>query len=350
MSDALGSAMPPAAGPLAPLLRGLQGLWRWWWGELSALWPQRLRGRAQRLATVEPVGAELRLTDRLGRSFALDEEGHPLRRGTPVRLLLPPALAPVLRHSVPQAVEPHLATYLPLQAHKLTPFAQGEAAFAWRIRRRDAGAETIQLDILATYRPVVEALLQRVRAAGLVPVAVLAALPDGEAGFGDILPRRRDPLWLRLGLPATVLAALLLTVSAAGAYLEAGRTELAALQDRLPALQQAAHARAETERNRRAAAEETLRLGSRAAARPSAVLLLAALSQRLEDDIWLESLRLAADSVTLTGRAPNTLTMVSALEQAQILREVRYLRPTMRDAQGQENFALSAKLPAAGAP
>lgn len=330
---------------LARLARPLGPAWRWWTAELAALLPRRavlIRGRpvaalvgAQSLvlsgAPDNAVMARLPLP--------LPADVHlPDLAGRPAELRI--AAASVLRTTLrlPAAAEENLRQVIAYEMDRETPFKAEDVRFDTRVTAREG--RQIRVDVLIVPKPLAE---RAMAAATRLQLSVVRLTVDGEdaAAFDlrneDERPTARRPSRLLLGLTGALAAALLAAPPALNAW-QASRLDalIAPVQQRADLV-----LRMRDELDRRSEAASALdALKHRTT---PMVALLAELSGRLPDGVWLDQLRVAQGEVRLTGYAPNAAALIALLEDSPLLAKVRFETGVTQDPQRRrERFQIVA--------
>jgi Tfp pilus assembly protein PilN len=208
------------------------------------------------------------------------------------------------------------------------------------------------VDLTAVPLTLMEEAVRAATALGLAPdrVGVTNGL-DSEPGRLNLMSAPADGRsqgWRRLNFAlAALLCLLLLAVALLPLYRE--QEDLAALETRL---QQSRAAAAATEALRQRLAKELDRksfLVQRRQTTPLTVTVLKELTERLTDDTWLVQLHMGGGQIMLSGYAPAAAALVPALEDSDLLSDVRFGSPVMPDARvGRERFNLSAKVAGMG--
>ena len=199
-----------AARPAAPFRQRLDAFWRWWWGEISALIPERfsaMRGGAHSpLVSLE--GGDLMLLESRGAAQAREKVSiaglDNAQRRAAVRALLERAgetrgrariaLVPgeVLMRptTMPAATEENLAEVLAFEMDRLTPFKADEVYFDYRVVSRNAAAGQVVAQLAVARRELVDERLTTLRSLGINPHGVTVRDDAGLGGAGlDLLPQ-----------------------------------------------------------------------------------------------------------------------------------------------------------------
>ena len=339
----------------------------WWWRELSACLPGRLPRLLQRTASMLVVTSTddaadftLHRAGRVRRLGQLSTESPSQRAFAEVlgsvssqysEIVLQVPAASVLRRSVTlplEAIE-NLREVLAFEMDRHTPFKAGEVAYDYRVTATDATARKITVDLAVLPRTMLAQAASILESLGLaadrIGVVDDHLARDRSLNFQtyDESPHRpasRRPLLPALAGGVACLAAvawflpLYFDQRAAAVYkalLEENHT--AALQ-------------AESLKNRLTTAMDLNRFViDRRAATPTITSLLADITNRLPDDVWLVQLQLQDGKVTLAGYAPSAAPLIALLEASPLLTEVRFASSVTPDPRtGGESFNISASL------
>ncbi|MFE1597977.1 PilN domain-containing protein [Methylobacterium sp. ID0610] len=340
----------PSLGPVGPILGAMLDAT----AARLAPWFGRLQG-ARRVVVVEAEALLLYGVARGGAATLLARLGPGERaperlRGGALEARLPPGL--FLRRSlaVPEAGRAYLRPIIEHRLERLTPWQPERVLYGFRAAPPSGTEAELTVDLLVTARERIAPHLARLEAAGLVPTALgsaeepLAAplaidLYGGRAGAGD--PRLRRRLGSAIGAAFAVLA---LAVAVTGWLAASAEAELAAIDERLGALQRRVQARAAPRAGR---AQALL-----AAHRPEDGVgpLLDRLSEALPDHTVLRELEIGPGKLRLAGRSGDAPALVGRLEGQAGLAGVRFAAPVVRDGEGRDLFDLAASRGAPAAP
>lgn len=339
----------------------------WWFGELAACVPVRLRTLLRRRSAtlmLTPTAEDVTFT--LGKGGAVRDLGRirlgpnreagralaPLLRGVSLRdveVVLNLPADRVLRRRVvlPLAAQENLREVLAFEMDRHTPFKAGEVAFDYRVRGTDLESKRLDVDLAVVPRELVE---QAGRIAGSFGLALDRIGVGGEtpsAGDGiNLLPHDQSnghPVrQSRLVVAMTVLAVILAVI--AGYLPLHGKQRMLAAYEAQLAESRAAALEAEQLKKRLAARVEHGRfLIDRRLSTPAATAVLAELTERMPDDTWLIQLRWQRDKLTIAGFSPAAAALIAGLEESPLLSEVRFGSPVTADPRvGRERFNISA--------
>lgn len=342
---------------------GLAQFLDWWRAELLAALPQRWR---QLLAAEAPlvlvrataagwslqrlragvVEAESELAKgeeglaRLAERLRGEDELPPRQV-----LMLPSESTLRRRLTLPAAAEEHLAQVLGFEMDRQTPFRADQVYFDHRIVKRDPGARTVSVDLLAVPKPALDSLLQAL--AGLPLDAADAPGKEGLAGFNLLPPERRaQRVDRRLRLN------LILAAAAAGLFclvlwqsLHLREQALESLHEAVAEARTAANQSGELKRQLRDAIEGASFLARRKAEQPATVEVLAEITRLVPDDTWLERLSFIGKQVQLQGQSARADKLIGILTPSKYLANPQFQGIIQPDgATGKERFSLAAEL------
>ncbi|MGE5168972.1 MAG: PilN domain-containing protein [Rudaea sp.] len=364
---------------------GLTGFLSWWRAELSAAMPASLRGALERrharpvLAFSGSRATLWQLTRTNGRAKFAEAADIPLFADAETvvaagRAALAPlvragngktpevvvALSPraALRKTVtlPAAIEDHLRQSLAYDIDRHTPFKSEDVYFDAIVADRDPARNTLQVDLAAARRSVVDAIVRQVESFGARVVAVIVDPPaEAAAACLNLLPEDRRPEASGMGRWQVVLPALLLALGVlTSLYLPIWQK-----REQVIALNRVAG-----EAQQRAAASDALRTEleqrvgdynfalERKYAFPGAVQVLEDVTRILPDDTWLTQFELhsgrgkdAPREITLRGESANAGRLVSLLEESKVFTQAAPRSPTTKIQPGPgEIFDVSAHL------
>jgi general secretion pathway protein L len=340
----------------------------WWLQQMSELVPGGLmRVSARRSdAVLLHVGADgvslLRraagITAELARSTA-DEAGFgELRRALdaveslphPVLLQLEPGAILQKRVSFPIGARRDLESLLGLEMDRETPFSRDEVYWDYAIRRQDAAAGRIEVDLLVVPRAYLDPIIAATRSAGFDPTGIEIETGDNKSTVIQVGETKRWR-WLTsdrrlIALAATFCVLLILAITTP---FIAQQFALAAAQSTIDSLtngaQEAASLRQSVDQNAGAIdflSRERLRNGS-------VLTALAAATRLLPDDSHLTAFGMRDGRVTITGESPSAANLVDLLSKSKDFRAPAFDSPVVRNESGKlETFTISASLAGAG--
>jgi general secretion pathway protein L len=352
-----------------PVAHTVSRFFSWWFGELAACVPERVRRRLRRnssLLVITPTNGAVDLTlHRAGRTRRLGQILHATESAS--RHALSDLLAgislrhfdvvvnvpadKVLRRSVglPLEAAENLREVLAFEMDRNTPFKASEVAYDYRVTATDTTAKKLTIDLAVVPRTMLE------EAASIANCFGLTANRIGIAGD--------DPRWDRSvnfrpyedscdPPPAQRSLLLALTITAAVLALVAWYLPLyfdhqtsAAYEARLERTRAAAMQAENLKRRLTNAINLSRVLINRRASTPTVTSLLADVTDRLPDDTWLTQLRLQDGKLTVTGFSPSTAALIAPLDASPLLTEVRFGSPVTADPQvGGESFNILARV------
>lgn len=373
-------------GPRRAVARrlGLTGFGRWWARELASMMPSPLRSalahrRARPVLAFDGAQATLwrpvkaagsvRMVESariplVGEAQAVAAGGRtaiaPLGRaanGMALEIVVALSSRASLRKrlTLPAAIEPNLRQALAYDLDRHTPFKSDELYFDAVVVDRDTARNTLEVDLAAARRAVVDPLLRQAESFGarVVGVTVDAPAMAGLSAF-DLLRTERpgdasSSRW-RVAIPLLLLVAGVLVALALPLWQK--RVEAISLNEQADAARQ----RAGTSDALRTELER--RIGDynfaleRKYAFPSAVQVLDDITHLLPDDTWLTQLELRSvrgkdgqRELALRGESANAGRLVTLLEDSQFYRQAAPRSPTTKIQPGPgEIFDVGAQL------
>ncbi len=364
---------------------GLTGFGHWWVQQLSAMLPARLRAALEH-RQARPVlafdGSRATLwqpTSSAGRVQMVEVAQIPLYADTEtVAAGGRAALAPLVRAAngaapevilslspraslrkhltLPAAIEGNLHQALAYDLDRHTPFKPDELYFDAVIVDRDPSRNTLDVELVAARRAVVDPMLRHAENFGVRVVAVTVDPPAAApASRHNLLPdERRSAVspWLRWQV--IIPAALLIAGVVAALVIPVWQKRIEAIELN----EQSDSAR------QRAAVSDTLRTDlerrvsdynfalERKYAFPGAVQVLDDITRILPDDTWLTQLELRGvrgkdgqRELTLRGESANAGRLVSLLEESKLFTQSAPRSPTTKIQPGPgEIFDVGAQL------
>lgn len=327
----------------------------WWGQQLSQLLPDQLRRRNTALADallIEPVGPldpagghessglittapprdhEVPTVDlvlrkggqvsRLGR-FTLDGHGGALLQREaaelgpplPIWVSLPEGLLLEKQLSLPLAAERELARVVGYEMDRETPFSADEVYWDSTIEQRDRANGKLKLRLSLVPRAPLQRLVVALQRAGMAPVGLDAALPEGGtrriAFAGAKRPRgvamnRAVPV-AALGCAALAIAAVIVPFVRQSIELSASESKIAALQPEVTEFETLRQRIDGSSSGRDALTAERLRLGN-------VLKVLATTTQVLPDDSYLTEFTMRQRKLTLAGQAASAPSLITKL-------------------------------------
>ena len=362
-----------APRPQAAAAQRLAAFWRWWSGELAQLVPEALsaQGRVARLpllsienevvALVAPPGTVAAESPRVDLA-ALDSvraraavrsmlEGAGETRGR-ARLALAHGDALVRRVNMPLATEENLDQVLGFEMDRLTPFRAEDVYHDQRVVSRDAAAGTLSVLLAVARRDLVDARLERLRAAAVSvqgvalreepshPGAPLDLLPPDQRGEGETRTERV----LRRSLAAAT--ALLLFAVLFLPIWQKRETAIALNPVVAKAKQDAEAADAIGRDLERHVADYNFLLAKKHGAYP-ALAYIEEVSRLLPDHTWVQELQIKNTGKTrelqIQGETNSSAKLLETLAQSELLQDVNTRGTVTRGSvPGSERFMLTA--------
>jgi general secretion pathway protein L len=274
----------------------------------------------------------------LGR-FALDPGGlnalRPLlarRRSRRAMLLLPPEVLLERTVFLPLAAERDWATVMRYEMDRLTPFSASDVFWSGTVTSRDRAQGRLELRLSLVPRAGIDALLASLAQIGLRPDSMQARMPDGQVRLiGLDRADSRGNVWLRRAVfggsvvcAALAVAAVVLPFVLQSLALQRDDMRIARLQ---PAVDQ-------VEALRHAALERAARNAGIAARRQGsgdAVAVLAAVTEALPDDTFLQELSLDHGRLSLAGQSGEAARLIAVLTSNGRIRNPVFSAPVTRN-------------------
>lgn len=363
---------------------GLSGFGHWWAQELAAMMPSRLRAALEHRRT-RPVlafdgaeatlwrpaqsGGRMRMVE--AARIALDGDPQavvaggrnalaPLARGgdgaaPEVVVALAPRAILRKRLTLPAAIEANLHQALAYDLDRHTPFKSDELYFDAAVVDRDPANNTLQVELAAARRAIIDPMLRHAESFGARVVGVSVDPPEVTASSRlDLLPvdrpeRASGARW-QVVVPALLVIAAILTALVLPVWQK--REEAIALNQQSDQARQRAGAsdalRTELERR---VGEYNFAL-ERKYAFPGTVQALDDITHLLPDDTWLTQLELRSvrgkdgqRELTLRGESANAGKLVSLLEDSKLFTQAAPRSPTTKIQPGPgEIFDVGAQL------
>jgi general secretion pathway protein L len=307
------------------LARPMAAAWRWWSGEMRTLFAA-LPWTAGRRSPVVRVGVDGALPD--------DAPAG----GRAVELRLPAAVALSKTVTLPAVAEENLRGVLAFEMDRETPFRAEDVRFAARVTGR--ADRQIRVTLTVVPRPPAARALEAAARRGLVVARLTVEAADGTVV--DLTDPAERPAARRTSrlLPALV-GVLALAVAVVPPLMSLWRAEQ--LDARIAALQERAGLalRLRAELDRRSGAASSLDV--RKARTTLALAVLAELSVRLPDGVWLDQVRLSGAELRLSGYAPAAAELIAVLDDSPLLSAVRFETGVVQDpVHRRERFQIAA--------
>jgi general secretion pathway protein L len=356
----------PEGANMIAIANPVSRFFAWWFGELRACVPDRLRKLIAHKPSVviTPRDGSAHITlHRRGRVRSLGQV--PLTTQSAAQGALAGLLAGislrrldafvnvpadyVLRRSValPMEAAENLREVLAFEMDRHTPFKAGEVAYDYRVVATDATTRKLTVDLAVVPRTMLAQAASIAETLGLTThrIGIIGEDHKWDRAFNfrpyeESDARSATPRLLLLGLTVT---ACILAVIAWYLPLYFEHRALAFYEARLAETRTIA-LQTENLRKRLTADMDFSRfLINRRASTPTFTSVLADITNRLPDDTWLTQLQLQDGKLTLTGFSPSAATLIAPLEASPLLTEVRFGSPVTPDPQaGGESFNIHA--------
>ncbi len=360
----------------APSLRQKLGaFWRWWWGEISALIPERfaaMRGGGAHSPLVSLGSGELVLREARGAARANETVGlaspDDVQRRAAVRALLERAgetrgrariaLAPgealVRRATMPAATEENLGQVLGFEMDRLTPFKPEEVYFDYRVVSRNPAAGQIVVQIAVARRELIDERLADLRSLGISAQGVAVSddagtgsssfnlLPQGQPGERETSGEGMIQYSL-VGLVALLLVAALLLPA------WQRRQAIIDLHPQLSKSKQEAEAAAAIEREvERQVADHNFVTAKKQAVYP-ALAIVEEVTRLLPDNTWVQQFDVKTGGkvreVQISGETPSSSKLIEVLEQSTLMKNAAPRGTVVRGATpNTERFVIAAEV------
>ncbi len=365
--------MGSEAGEAGAGLSQMSLMWRrflhWWGGELAACIPPVLRRGLSSQQLLVAVGRDRAEVFRPEQSddaplatlalsgveelAAMVAGGRPWRDGDPCRVVMESHSVLHRQVTLPVEAERNLRGVLLASLERYTPLPAGEVYFDYFVSRRVPESRKLEVSLYLAPKARIDALLERLRGAGLRPDAIDVREEGADARAGgvgvNLLPaggrrRNRRVVFLNRALAATSLlllaAVLALPVVQKRAQVERLTEAVAAQRE---AVQQAERTRSEVDVRLQAMQS----LQARKTSRPSAIEILTELTRLVPDDGWASQVEIRDDRVRITGDAVSGSDLVRLLTASTIFSDPRFEAPlTQNPKTNRERFVISLALTA----
>lgn len=363
---------------------GMTGFGHWWARELAAMMPSRLRAALEhrrarpvlafdgsRATLWRPVrtNGQLRMTQvgqislyadagivaAAGRAVLAPLTSESNGRAPEVVIALAPRAVLRKRLTLPAAIEANLHQALAYDLDRHTPFKSDELYFDAAVVDRDPAHNTLQVELAAARRAIVDPMVQYAKSFGADVVRISIDPPAATASSRlDLLPADRPERASRsrwqVAVPALLVIAAILAALVLPVWQK--REEAIALRQQSDQARQRAGVsdalRTELERR---VGEYNFAL-ERKYAFPGTVQALDDITHLLPDDTWLTQLELRSvrgkdgqRELTLRGESANAGRLVSLLEDSKLFTQAAPRSPTTKIQPGPgEIFDVGAQL------
>ncbi len=347
----------------------IAGFLRWWLDELSALLPQGWRSSGPdfsdaavvRLALpnvsvsrVEKGGlAEI---GRMDLKSATPADQRTLFKsllgkfpgGTKVVIGLPGDAVLLKALTLPLAAEENLEQVLAFEMDRHTPFKAEQVYFDYRILRRDAHNNRLELELAVVPREAVDKPLTQLAGWGVTPIAVTLEEQIACKGSFNLLPRARRPQRASFLGPRDAVLLGLVFVLALGALILPIVIKREAAVQLLPLVERAKHAAEATDvlhRKLDALTAQHNFLLEKKQASPVMIVLFDELTRLLPDDTWVQQLDLKGKELQIMGETASSSKLIGLMEQSRILRDANFRSPlTKGQSPNGERYHLVAEV------
>ncbi len=347
----------------------------WWFGELRALVPPRLRqlfnSRAERLEIAfSSEAARLRWFRKRGAvdlgSVAIDEHQAALARedvrrllasarnaGREVDIVLPNDRLVETSLEFPAAAEADLQGLLTFEMDRLTPFQAEDVYFESRVLHRNREEGRIRIGLVVVPRSVVDRAVSVVQAWGLTVNRVVgqSGVPGSPrwviigSGSGRRMGRLQTGVAILLGA-----AALALLVAIVYVPLQHKRQQVEALGLMIAEARAVAVEAADLQNRINNLRSQKRFLTERKQQQPPFVAVLDKVTEVFPDDTWLFRLRFRAGEVETYGYSQAASDLVKRIGGSAMFRDPSFRAPVMRDpATDAERFHLTFRVVSASA-
>lgn len=355
--------------------RTLRAFLEWWFGELAAMVPARLKrmvaGRGNRLvANVTESTVALWLVGR-GRAVALDkvplagadEEAiakrvrqavaTATRRRCDIDLTLPPSGVMEKSLDLPLAAEEDLEQMLAFEMDRLTPFQADDLCFDYRVVARDANTKRMRVEVAIVQRATVERALALAKRCGLTPDRVSVQTRDpAKPSPWRLVKRPPGRTLTRVQRLATAgLAALALALTGALVYLPLKNKADAvdSLSREIASARATAVQGAQLQNEVNTLTKQSRFLEIRKSARPSVVGVLNELTRVIPDNTWLFRLQYRDGEIQVYGFSDAAAQLIGKIGQSPVFEDPTFRAPVMRDKRADaERFHLTFHVAGAG--
>ena len=337
----------PRSQPLAEARRRIGNFWRWWSGELGAVFREQLpalRGGAgvpvlafegDEIVLVQPAPSsgerriDLRALDeaRSRAAFRALLEAAGETRGR-VRLRLHRGESLSRRVTMPAATEENLRQVLSFEMDRLTPFPADEVYFDYRVASRDAAAGKLAVHLVIARRDLVNSRVERLRALGGNVQGVMAEdAPAGSEAL-DLLPSEqrgeRETARERLVQRSLAGACVLLLALALLIPIWRKRETVIAVQPLLVQAREQAEVAGRLSTSLEREVNDYNFLLARKYSSYPVLAFVEELTRLLPDNTWLQQMTVNTSGrgreIQITGETSSSSKLIEILEQSKLLR------------------------------
>jgi general secretion pathway protein L len=334
----------------------------WWLGEMRAMLPWHLAGRAERapaILDVSPHGATLVLAKRGSAPAAelplrgidpqearnrIEAVLRARRLGETVVIRLHETV--LLRTSVtfPLAAERSLRLILQNQLERLVPLPPAEICFEYRVLARSPETKTLKVELVTARRETIEEAVALARSVGLLPRLAVASGGPGQGGVAVLWQTGREAgeaasvRRLKRGLEIGIALLLLVACATYIVRLDERRGELEAEVAKLAK----AAAAARTLVQQQTATQSALALLDSRRKEPPPLALLNELTALLPSSTWVSQLTLQKKNIEIIGYSRRIGDLVPRINNSDSFWNVKFRSPIALSPDGKgERFDIS---------
>jgi general secretion pathway protein L len=350
--------MPQLRDDYINLLTSVERFWLWWSGELKQCVPAGVR----HYLTPDKPGLTITL-DGARALFSLgnDPEYSPdlvvdldniegerggerlesflagLSEDTPVSLFLSSDQVLSQEVMLPLAAEQNLDAVIRFELDRLMPFGAGEAACGFQLVERFPEVEKIRVNLVASEKGVIDALVNKIGALGLVVSGVYPELSEVNIRAHPTLnmlasAQRPDTgNWLDAKVRNTALVVAMLLVQAVAYPLwHANRTEVT-LEEKIKVIQREASVLSEKRAILGARLGGQGHLLGRKSDMPGKLEVVKELTRLFPDHTWVSRLSLTGATVGVAGESNKASDLIERLDESPLFQNVRFDSPVTRN-------------------
>ena len=362
--------MPATTAKMIELARRF---FRWWFGELAAVIPHRLRERLQPTADMLVVlcGEHDTLlffqNGRALKQLGRIELGPPPRPAQRLRVLLEThGLAGAVRGRLgaclripaertvrtiaefPLAAEENLDEVLSFELDRHTPFAADRAVFSSRVVRRDPESRRLEVELTVVPITTIEQVMRRAHDLDIEPDRIDVAEPvTNLSSSRNLLPAKAKASRLGAHRLTYALGAIVACLVVVAIYLpiDAAQHNAAIAAQEFSKVKISTEAAAKLQKEINSLRAEEGFLIDRKRKMPTISQLLLETTRILPDDTWLVDWQFISGEVQLTGYARSASALVEHLEQSHVFHGTTFRSPVTLDAgTGRERFTIATQV------
>jgi general secretion pathway protein L len=355
---------------LATLRSWLARFFGWWWGELAACLPERLRGlfggngRKLRITiagdnaifeqvkgkTVKPLGTlDMMRPGLVGADQRAREILSAARlAGSEVVIALPRESS--LRRSVdlPSPALENLREVLSFEMDRHTPFRSDEVYFDCRVAAHDTQNKRIKVDLVVVAKDLADRAIGLATGWGLEPDRLaLAGGAEQDEAF-NLLPAKLGAGRSRFAIGMLGVLVLVPVVALALAVYLPLKQRQAALAEAETHLRQVRKEATESDKLNRQFEEITKRsrfVLQKKGDQFTVTELLDEVTKLLPDNTWLLQFARKGDAMTISGYSDKPSALIGLLEESDMLSKVSFRSPVTADPRvGRDRFNIAASV------